>query len=435
MSILDESKPTLDEVVWSAPNGLPQLNPKMDRAIKYGAIRIVGDVPVRGAYLVGSLAGYRYNDKSDMDVTVVISADDAKMEEIRDRTKKVNGRLAPGTQHPINYYIVNDLPTFTRFDSVYDLRQREWLKSPKDYGVDIFTVYDSFREYVAQIDSARSEAFRSILDIKTLYSALSRGSDPNIIGYKLIRRVKDLNSAIDDMLRVVEDDQKERVEAFRSYMRLADMGIKPLPSPNLLPENIRHKLLERYHYLDFLHKLREYMKRKDAVGVNDVGDVSDILERVLTGLTLVKSGHWKRKDGTLWWRNPKSGKIEPYKQQTKQAVKGESTEGGLKERLSKDPEWLYASVSAKMAIRELGANVKGVDPFGSYGKKDNPKDIDVLVHVDSLDLVLGKRSLAASTRGGKPIDIFVTDGKRTAVGEQVSPQEIKFKEVKNARKN
>ena len=91
-----------------------------------------------------------------------------------------------------------------------------------------------------------------------------------------------------------------------------------------------------------------------------------------------------------------------------------------------------AQSAAERAVREqLHLNVIGSNIIGSYIRKTNPKDIDVLVKVANLKDAEGKRIGSTSLEiAGYPIDIFITDGKTTLAGQQVSPQEIKFMRMK-----
>ena len=288
MAILDEKQPGLDTRIWrGSGKGVPPLKTTVAEAIRAGAKKVVGSVPVKDAYLVGSLTGYRYTDESDMDVTIIVDVDDDELEVIRDRTKQVNGFMAPGTKHPVHYYVLNNLPGLERYDGVYDLKGKRWVREPRDHGIDLFTVYDQFLRYVEHIDEARAEALRSIMDVKIFHKILARGGDPKIIGYKLIRRLKDLDHAIKTIVSQYDEAHQERINAFKRFTELAAEGVKPLPSPNVLPENIRYKLLERYHYLDFMVKLLKFMEKKDKISLQDVPQLQEILEYVLDGVSVL----------------------------------------------------------------------------------------------------------------------------------------------------
>jgi predicted nucleotidyltransferase len=259
MSILDDKKNTLCPEVWDVKQDPPALLPAVSEAIRKLAAQLVGKTPVVSAFVVGSLTGYRYSDDSDLDVTLIVHIDENGLEELRDRTKTVNGSLAPGTKHPINFYLLNEQVSLERFDSVYDLIGKRWIKPPADFGVDLFTVYDQFKPIAEHLDDAKAEALRSITDIDQLRDAYSNGGDPNILRYKLMRRYKDLDHAVEEMAAEYDEAHEDRLRAFKRYLDLAAIGIQSVPSPNLLPENIRYKMLERYSYLRLLVQLKNIL--------------------------------------------------------------------------------------------------------------------------------------------------------------------------------
>jgi predicted nucleotidyltransferase/predicted house-cleaning noncanonical NTP pyrophosphatase (MazG superfamily) len=329
MSILDDPKKTLDPRVWDIRTDPPQILPAVEASIRKGAIELLEGVPAKQAFVVGSLTGYRYTEDSDLDVSIVVSIKNEEiLEELRDRTKEFNEHPAAGTKHPINYYVLSEEEIkntyFERFDAAYDLIGKKWVKPPNDVGVDLFAVYDQFKGLAAQLDEEKAEALRSIFDIEMLRQAYNRGGDPRILRYKLMRRYKDLDQAIEDMVATYEDVHQERLLAFKRYLDLAAIGIQEAPSPNLLPENIRYKMLERYSYLKLLVQLKNILgdeqkvetpeqrreardalegksdKAMDAILIKIIA-IPEIQE-VMSALTVAvdKALYWRRKDGTIW---------------------------------------------------------------------------------------------------------------------------------------
>ena len=82
---------------------------------------------------------------------------------------------------------------------------------------------------------------------------------------------------------------------------------------------------------------------------------------------------------------------------------------------------------AEAAVSELGGEVVSSRVVGGVARTGDlsRKDVDVLVTVRDASAVLGKWTLGPSFLG-RPVDIFVTDGKATLVGRQISPQSIRF---------
>jgi predicted nucleotidyltransferase len=277
MSILDEKLPELDPTVWYQHGGQYRLRPEVEGKIKKLARKLLVGTKVKRAYIVGSLTGYYYRPTSDLDVTLVVKADDELLLALKENTKTVNGELAPGTQHPINFFVLNDLPNLKRFDGVYDLKRHKWKKQPTETGVDIFSVYDRFRDKIQEIDTTAAEAWRSLVDIDIFREALARGGERQIAG-KLRRRIEDLDDAVDELASKYNEAHQDRINAFRRQLELAELGQAPYPTPNLVPENIWYKLLERYHYLEFLTALYKLVESTGNIDTaQDIRDVRRIL--------------------------------------------------------------------------------------------------------------------------------------------------------------
>ena len=267
-SILDEPRKTMAPEIWDTDTNELVMKSNIHDAVLDGLITLVGDVPIDQVYVVGSLTGTRYNPDADLDVSVIVDADDETHKHLQKRAGKLNGKFAPGTEHPINYFVMNKDVGTDRFDSVYDFKDDKWIKPPKDHGVDLFNVYDEFRQYIKDVDVERDEALRSLIDIEILLSAIQTGGDSKIIFDKILQRFKALDYSVKDLAEKYDDVHKERVQAFLDY---EGGDRKGLPSPNMLPENIRYKLLERYHYLDFMHKLVDLV---DTTG--DIDTLADM---------------------------------------------------------------------------------------------------------------------------------------------------------------
>ena len=113
----------------------------------------------------------------------------------------------------------------------------------------------------------------------------------------------------------------------------------------------------------------------------------------------------------------------------------------LNKKLSSKLEPLAQEARKSQAVKDASRSLKsefGIEILGGIEKPRGltGKDIDVVLKVDDLSKLEGKRLLSSQLGiSGKPIDVFVTDGKRVLVGEQVSPQQIQFTEKPSGLKN
>ena len=113
--LLDAPKDTLAWDIWSDVNGTYKLRPPVRNYILSKLYNVVPKSLVAKVYIIGSITGYKYRDTSDIDVNVYLRADVSK-EEVKLYHVKMrvhNETLAPGTKHPVNFYIsyyVSDNP-------------------------------------------------------------------------------------------------------------------------------------------------------------------------------------------------------------------------------------------------------------------------------------------------------------------------------------
>lgn len=83
--------------------------------------------------MIGSSSGFQYTPTSDIDVQVFAKFRDG-VDPIAESKKLFrilpNGNLLPGTQHPVNYFLVdvdNPVP-FRKLENLYNLETKEWEK-------------------------------------------------------------------------------------------------------------------------------------------------------------------------------------------------------------------------------------------------------------------------------------------------------------------
>ena len=68
--------------------------------------------PVKKYSLIGSILTKRYRDDADLDINVLFDVPEEDREkarkELASSLKDINGKLVPGTKHPVNYYVITD---------------------------------------------------------------------------------------------------------------------------------------------------------------------------------------------------------------------------------------------------------------------------------------------------------------------------------------
>jgi len=100
--------------------------------------------PIKKYSLVGSSITKHYRDDADLDINVLFDVAPADREAVRiklsHQLRGINGKLIPGTKHPINYYIITD-PNVKETndkmaDGVFDIKNNTWFRKTKEYKFD-----------------------------------------------------------------------------------------------------------------------------------------------------------------------------------------------------------------------------------------------------------------------------------------------------------
>ena len=234
------------------------------------------EYPVLKVSLVGSILTKRYRNDADLDFNVLFDVPVEKQEEERLRLsqkylsakspEKVNGRLIPGTQHPINYYFITDPKTHQdqedKADAVFDYRGNMFTKRPADFTFNMKDYLSAYQRKVQEIDIVKGELKRDIIDYDEL-----KGLDKNDVlnlQEKINEKLEEIEQSLRDIVDIGDDVLTARRAAFDSDM--TPEQIKKFSIKNRLPKAVIYKLLEKYHYLKF------YKKCKDILDDNKVTD-------------------------------------------------------------------------------------------------------------------------------------------------------------------
>ena len=234
------------------------------------------EYPILDYSLIGSILTKRYRNDADLDINVLFDVPEEKREEERLRLSKqflsaknpdnIQGKLIPGTKHPVNYYFITDRKTYDdqneKADAVYSIKGQKFIKRPEEFEFNPNLYLKDFQKQVDKIDMLKGELKRDIIDYDEL-TELKPGE------------IKDLEKRINNKLGEIEKDIQDltdigdKVDAERRAAFDKDMTpdeIKTYSIKNRLPKNVVYKMLEKYHYLKFLKKCKKIL---------DDGEVSD----------------------------------------------------------------------------------------------------------------------------------------------------------------
>lgn len=166
-NILDPISDKLDGDIWALPNN-PR--PVLKEEVRNWITHVITRSLIRNGYthmedwmslvLTGSLTTYQYSPSSDCDISVFVDAEMfpewSRAEMIAILMDECDGRLVPGTGHPLQCYVVAG--EFTKEDlyqpgmrSAYDITASEWIVAPE-------------RDRVHDVKSEMNEAYTIALE-------------------------------------------------------------------------------------------------------------------------------------------------------------------------------------------------------------------------------------------------------------------------------
>ena len=234
------------------------------------------EYPILDYSLIGSILTKRYRNDADLDINVLFDIPEEKREEERLRLSKkylsaaspdsIQGKLIPGTKHPVNYYFITDKKTYDdqnkKADAVYSIKGQKFVKRPEDFTFDVNLYLKDFQKKVDEIDLIKGELKRDIIDYDELKELTP--DDVENLQTRVSKKLDEIEKGIQDIIDIGVEVDTDRRAAFDNDMtpdEIKTYGIK-----NRLPKNVIYKMLEKYHYLKFYKKCKQIL---------DDGEVSD----------------------------------------------------------------------------------------------------------------------------------------------------------------
>jgi predicted nucleotidyltransferase len=279
-SILDRPRVRLDPTVFElADDGFPpKLQPAIKNQILEDLLHFQRSIPVNKVLIIGSILTRNYSRDSDIDVTVEVNKEDIDqdtgilgIEALTQVLRSLNGKLATGTTHPINYYITTEFKE-ENADAIYDFDSDTWIKEPYDTNLEISDYMSKFEDLVSSVDISTGKLKRDVIDVQELENL----DEDSIIDFHTIltRKLYEINKAVEDLVKFKKEIKTKRQDAFSKPM--TPKQILSFSSKNRLPANVIYKLFQKYYYFDLINKLDQIIINKDKT--NDyVDDIEDLL--------------------------------------------------------------------------------------------------------------------------------------------------------------
>ena len=270
-SVVDLPRDSLDTNVFQFfdDGRLPILKDGIKAQILKDMEEISTVVPVVRFLGIGSVFTVNYTATSDIDINIQVDIrdlDSISAADILQSLKRLNGSMAVGTQHPINYYCVTDEFDWDKAEAVYDIINERWMKTPQQIDPDIGSYVNKFQETIQSIDIASGELRRNLIDFEDIKKLNSKNI--NKLHDLLANKLEAIEESIKNLVNVYHDVTILRKMSFDRM--LTPQEIQMYGSKNMLPENIIYKLLEKYYYIRFLKKLKEVLENQKSGEFFDV---------------------------------------------------------------------------------------------------------------------------------------------------------------------
>jgi predicted nucleotidyltransferase len=270
-SIIDIPRRTFAPAVFDdADTKNPKIKPSVKKLIDEQIKEFEKEYPVLKVSLIGSILTKRYRNDADLDLNVLFDVPKEKQEEERVRLSQqylsaknpnnIQGKLIPGSKHPINYYFITDQKTYDdqnkKADAVFDIETNKFIKRPDDFVFDPDLYVKEFERKVQELDVVKGELKRDIIDYNELKELTT--NDVLNLQEKIKDKLEEIEDSLEDIVRIGDTVDAERRAAFDKDMspdEIRQYGVK-----NRLPKNVIYKMLEKYHYLKFYKKCKKILE-------------------------------------------------------------------------------------------------------------------------------------------------------------------------------
>ena len=220
--------------------------------------------PVVSTSLIGSILTKRYRNDADLDINVLFDVPEDEQEERREQYSKllrdINGKNVPGTEHPVNYYVITDPKVLKnnneKADGIFSIKDNKWIKKPDE---DIFEPekYEAdFRKQVQELDIIKGELKRDIID----YAELKQLTNNDVLNLQELvnEKLEEIEESIRRLKEIGDKLTNDRRDIFSREMTPDE--IREFGKQNKLPKNVIYKMLEKYHYMKLYKKLKDILE-------------------------------------------------------------------------------------------------------------------------------------------------------------------------------
>ena len=233
--------------------------------------------PVVSTSLIGSILTKRYRNDADLDINVLFDVPEDEQEERRVQysglLKDINGKNVPGTEHPVNYYVITDPKVLDnnnrKADGIFSIKDNNWIKKPDEDTFEPEKYEAEFQKRVQELDIIKGELKRDIVD----YQELKQLTNNDVLNLQALvnEKLEEIEDSIRRLKEIGDKLTNDRRDIFSREMTPDE--IREFGKQNKLPKNVIYKMLEKYHYMKFYKKLKEILE-DDKIDDKEIDDLS-----------------------------------------------------------------------------------------------------------------------------------------------------------------
>ena len=233
--------------------------------------------PVISTSLIGSILTKRYRNDADLDINVLFDVPEDEQEERREQysslLKDINGKNVPGTEHPVNYYVITDPKVLEnnnkKADGIFSIKDNKWIKKPDEDTFEPEKYEADFRKQVQELDIIKGELKRDIVD----YKELKQLTNNDVLNLQALvnEKLEEIEESIRKLKEIGDTITNDRRDIFSREMTPDE--IREFGKQNKLPKNVIYKMLEKYHYMKFYKYLKKILE-DDKITDKEIDDLS-----------------------------------------------------------------------------------------------------------------------------------------------------------------
>ena len=166
----------------------------------------------------------------------------------------------PGTEHPVNYYVITDPKVLEnnnkKADGIFSIKDNKWIKKPDEDTFEPEKYEADFRKQVQELDIIKGELKRDIID----YAELKQLTNNDVLNLQELvnEKLEEIEESIRKLKEIGDTITNDRRDIFSREMTPDE--IREFGKQNKLPKNVIYKMLEKYHYMKFYKKLKDILE-------------------------------------------------------------------------------------------------------------------------------------------------------------------------------